>query len=107
LLDQAFVAAAFGAFLWLASAFLGCPALFTFKYRHDATSCFVLIVSGGKRCFPAVVCLELPRIVPWIAPPAVSGDKFLAWVLQVHYSFLKAPAALLSGFFRFLLAPPL
>jgi len=54
-----------------------------------------------------VVCLELPRIVPWIAPPAVSGDKFLAWVLQVHYSFLKAPAALLSGFFRFLLAPPL
>jgi len=28
-------------------------------------------------------------------------------VLQVHYSFLKAPAALLSEFFRFLLALPL
>jgi len=29
----------------------------------------------------------LPRIVLWIAPPAVSEDKFLAWARQVHYSF--------------------
>jgi hypothetical protein len=48
---------------------------------------------------------SLSRLVPGIAPPAVSGDKFLAWARQVHYSFSENSGSGRKWIICFLLAP--